>query len=64
MSDIEPIKNIKVMQRTITYQIGVDVLGFPIYVQHEIFHGETNQNKFWPKPKKWLKVIQSIIKQH
>mgnify|MGYP003612746956 CR=1 FL=1 len=52
------------MERIITYQIGVDVLGFPIYVQHEIHEGETNQNKFWPKPKKrWLKVIESIIKQ-
>lgn len=51
------------MERIITYQIGVDVLGFPIYVQHEIHEGETNQNKFWPKPKRWLKVIESIIKQ-
>ncbi len=50
--------------RIAIYQIGVDVLGFPIYVEHKICQGETNQNKFWPKPKKWLKVIQSIIKQH
>jgi hypothetical protein len=48
------------MKRTINYQIGVDVLGFPIYVIHEVYDGETNQNKFWPKPKRWLKVIQSI----
>ena len=49
---------------TATYQIGVDVLGFPIYMEHQIFKGETNQNKFHPKPKKWVKVIQKIIKQH
>jgi hypothetical protein len=49
---------------TATYQIGVDVLGFPIYMEHQIFKGETNQNKFQPKPKKWIKVIQQIIKQH
>lgn len=48
----------------VKYQIGVDVLGFPIYVQHHIFTGETTKNKFLPKPKKWLKVIQTIIKQH
>lgn len=50
--------------RKVIYPIGVDVLGFPIYVQHEIYHGETNQNKFCPKPKKWLNVIQTFIKQH
>jgi hypothetical protein len=48
----------------VEYQIGVDVLGFPIYVRHEIYKGETNQNKFCPKPKRWLKVIESFIKQH
>lgn len=48
----------------VTYQIGVDVLGFPIYVKHEIHEGETKQNKFNPKPKRWLKVIQSIVKQY
>jgi meiotically up-regulated gene 157 (Mug157) protein len=47
----------------VEYQIGVDVLGFPIYFRHEIYKGETNQSKFQPKPRKWLKVIQSIIKQ-
>lgn len=45
-------------------QTGVDILGFPIYVQHETYEGETNQTKFWPKPTRWLKVIVSIIKQH
>ena len=50
--------------KIVTFQIGVDVLGFPIYWQHQIYEGETKQNKFWTKPKRWLKVIQSIIKQH
>jgi hypothetical protein len=50
--------------KIVSYQIGVDVLGFPIYMQHSIAKGETNQSKFNPKPKKWIKVIQEIIKQH
>lgn len=50
--------------RRATYQIGVDVLGFPIYIQHEIHEGETNQNKFWTKPKRWLKIVETLIKQH
>ena len=49
---------------TVQYQIGVDVLGFPIYMQHTIAEGETRQSKFYPKPKRWIKVIQQLIKQH
>ena len=60
-SDTLTIVNIKIM--IVEYQIGVDVLGFPIYFRHEIYKGETNLSKFQPKPKKWLRVIQSIIKQ-
>lgn len=50
--------------QVVQYQTGVDVLGFPIYMQHTISQGEIKQSKFHPKPRKWLKVIQTIIKQH
>ncbi len=46
------------------YQIGVDVLGFPIYVEHHIYTGESKGNKINPFKKKWLKVIEKTIKQH
>ena len=47
-----------------TYQIGVDVLGFPIYVQHTIREGNIKQSKFQPKPLKWMNVEAKTIKQH
>jgi hypothetical protein len=50
--------------KTVQYQIGVDVLGFPVFMQHSISEGEIKQSKFYPKPKKWMKIIQKIIKQH
>jgi hypothetical protein len=50
--------------KVVSYQIGVDVLGFPVFVQHTIAKGETRQSKFYPKPKPWIKVIQKFIKQH
>ena len=50
--------------KVVTYQIGVDVLGFPVYQQHTISNGDTKQSKFYPKPLKWQKVEQEIIKQH
>jgi hypothetical protein len=50
--------------KVVSYQIGVDVLGFPVFIQHTISEGETRQSKFYPKPKKWMKIIQQIIKQH
>jgi hypothetical protein len=50
--------------KIITYQIGVDILGFPIYMEHTIIQGKTNQSKFYTKPLKWLKCIQKIVKQH
>jgi hypothetical protein len=46
------------------YQIGVDVLGFPIYVEHHIYQGVEQRGKFNTINLKWLKVIQKIIKQH
>ncbi|KFC59824.1 hypothetical protein [Flavobacterium gilvum] len=51
------------MKRITSYQVGVDVLGFPVYAQHEIHQDKPTETKFEPK-KRWLKVIQSIIKQH
>jgi uncharacterized protein YijF (DUF1287 family) len=52
------------LKNTATYQIGVDILGFPIYVQHTICEGDIKQSKFQPKPLKWTKVEGKIIKQH
>lgn len=49
---------------TVEYQIGVDVLGFPIYMQHTVMKGLTNQSRFYSKPKTWVKCIQKLIKQH
>lgn len=60
----QAVKTIPKLLNTVEYQIGVDVLGFPIYLQHQIKKGETKQSKFYPKPKKWMLVIQKIIKQH
>lgn len=51
-------KNMKVI-----YQSGVDVLGFPIYVEHYITFGKSNA-KFNRKNGFWKSVIQKIIKQH
>lgn len=47
----------------VTYQIGVDVLGFPIYAQHTIYTGET-KTRINPNKKPWIAVEQKIIKQH
>lgn len=54
------------MPRIIIYQIGVDILGFPIYVQHEIYQDKPPKNpKQYDNPDKWwLKVIETVIKQH
>lgn len=54
------------MKRTITYQIGVDVLGFPIYVQHEVYQDKPPKNpKQYDDPAKWwVKVIETIFKQN
>lgn len=47
--------------QTTNYQVGVDTLGFPIYVEHTTIC-ETLNN--FIKPKKRLSVLQRIIKQH
>lgn len=49
------------MKNKVIYQIGVDVLGFPIYMEHTIIC-EQHDNKI--KPKNILTVFQRIIKQH
>lgn len=47
-----------------TYQIGVDILGFPIYVEHYVFRGEAVVNKLNPMKSFWVTVLEKIIKQH
>lgn len=46
-----------------SFQIGVDVLGFPIYIEHVITKGETKPC-FNRKKEEWVTVQQKIIKQH
>jgi hypothetical protein len=58
----------------VQYQVGVDVLGFPIYVEHHIIIGESKENnkikpdnynnKLKPYTKKWISILQKIVKQH
>ncbi len=45
----------------VTYQIGVDVLGFPVYMEHLIIC-ETQPN--FIRFKRTLNVFQRIFKQH
>lgn len=52
------------IQNKASYQVGVDVLGFPIYVEHHIYHGFDKGSKHNPYKNFWLKVIEKIIKQH
>lgn len=47
--------------KKVTYQIGVDILGFPIYMEHTIIHNTLNN---FIKPKNTLNVLQRIFKQH
>jgi hypothetical protein len=46
---------------TVSYQIGVDILGFPVFMEHTIVL-ETQQN--FIKAKNKLTVLQRIFKQH
>ena len=48
----------------VTYQVGVDILGFPIYVEHYVYRGEAQVNKFKPVKSFWVSVIEKIIKQY
>lgn len=47
--------------RKVSYQIGVDILGFPMYMEHYIIY-EVQTN--FIKPKRILRVIQKFFKQH
>lgn len=47
----------------VAYQIGVDILGFPIYMEHKIYQDRLPEHKHNEK-KHWVSVIQKIIKQH
>jgi hypothetical protein len=49
--------------KKVTYQIGVDILGFPIYMEHSIYEG-VGSNSVFEKPKHWVRIIQKLIKQH
>lgn len=48
----------------VTYQVGVDVLEFPIYAQHTIYTGTTKGNRINPTKTPWVTVQEKIIKQH
>ncbi|MDM1045882.1 hypothetical protein HX004_14075 [Myroides sp. 1354] len=47
----------------VTYQIGVDILGFPIYIEHHIYTDKPTESKN-DKSKQWINVIEKQIKQH
>ena len=66
-----PIKNkpegLSKPKTTVTYQTGVDVLGFPIYMEHKIYTISTEQKSKFHKTKsvKASSIIeQNLIKQH
>lgn len=52
----------KVIRRTATYQVGVDILGFPLYVEHVIYQDNPVYTRNGGK--KWLSVITNFFKQH
>jgi len=49
-----------------TYQIGVDILGFPIYLEHNINEVSVNKSRFFGKSKevKTIIVKEKVVKQH
>ncbi|MBS7234215.1 hypothetical protein KHA90_24745 [Flavobacterium psychroterrae] len=51
------------MKRIVSYKIGVDVLGFPLYVIHKIHQDKPTETKNQPN-KRWLKVVTFFAKQH
>jgi hypothetical protein len=60
--DILTIANIKIMRKVI-YQVGVDVLGFPIYVEHYIYQDKLKDFEH-EKKNHWVGVVETTIKQH
>lgn len=55
---IEATVNIKIM-RKVTYQVGVDCLGFPIYVEHYVWQYKGLQDK-----NERVITSQKTVKQH
>jgi len=55
-----------VYKRVATYQIGVDILGFPIFVQHEIYQDNPVRTKKGGNHKalRWITCIVTLLKQH
>lgn len=53
---------------TVTYQIGVDILGFPLYLEHSIIVQKLEQQagrSYIPKKgKPRIRVFEKFIKQH
>lgn len=49
--------------RVVRYQIGVDVLGFPVYMEHYVYQDKLPDHKHHKK-NHWVSIIQKIIKQH
>lgn len=53
--------------KVVSYQTGVDVLGFPIYVEHKIYDFKPDSNSKFHKSRTTpltQVVEQKIIKQH
>ena len=53
--------------KVVTYQIGVDVLGFPVYMEHKIYKISTEPKSNFHKGKSTPlgQIVQEkIIKQH
>lgn len=53
--------------KVVTYQIGVDVLGFPVYMEHKIYKISTDQKSKFHKTnsvKESCIIEQNLIKQH
>ena len=50
--------------KQVIFQTGVNVLGFPTYVEHYVYKGESKGNLIKPQKKKWLRVIEKIVTQH
>jgi hypothetical protein len=49
--------------KQVRYQTGVDILGFPVYMEHTITIGQS-ESKFNIKPQTWVAVNQRTVKQH
>jgi fructose-1,6-bisphosphatase len=50
--------------KTAIYQIGVDILGFPMYLEHNITRKETRSINTGEVLQSEAKTIEKIVKQH